>query len=235
MPARFATTRWSLVLAARDEETADARSAFADLFAIYWDPLYAFLRRRGCDVEEARDVAQAYFTSVLEKGTLGSVDPSRGRFRSFLLVSARHFLADEIGRRNAKKRGGGARDLSLETEEAERGYRALAVDDTTPEAVFERRWAQTVVARALDRLRREHEDRGGGDRFRRLSPFLVEGGEGGYREVAEALGTTEGAVKTSVHRMRQRFGALLRAEVAETVRDEADVEDELRCLLRALR
>lgn len=229
---RWATTSWTQVVAARDAPTSEAREALEDLCRAYWYPLYAFVRRLGEGPDDARDITQAYFTRLLEKGYLDDYDPERGRFRVFLMSSVRHFLSKQREKALAWKRGGRADVVSLDADEVEGRYRFEPVDNLTPEQVFERRWALTVLERALARLRREQEDADRGREFGQLEGFLTgQGADASYREVAEQLGTTESAVKSSIHRLRQRFGQLLRAEIAETVSSPAEVDDEVKHLL----
>jgi RNA polymerase sigma-70 factor (ECF subfamily) len=232
MQTRFATTSWTKVLAARDAPSTEARQALEGLCRVYWYPLYALVRRQGNDAEDARDLTQAYFAELLEKGYLDDYDPERGRFRVFLMSSVRHFLSKQREKALAWKRGGRADVVSLDGDEVEGRYRFEPVDNLTPEQVFERRWALTVLERALARLRREQEDADRGREFGHLEGFLTgQGADASYREVAEQLGTTESAVKSSIHRLRQRFGQLLRAEIAETVSSPAEVDDEVKHLL----
>lgn len=235
MDPRFQTTRWSLVLTARDDAQADSERALAELCQAYWQPLYAYVRRQGYRAEEARDLTQGYFLRLLEKRFLDDVRPGTGPFRAFLLVSLKHFLSSERERERALKRGGGELPVSLDAEDAERRYRLEPVDHLTPEHVFERRWAQTVVDRALARLRELFALDGKLREFELLRPCLVgDAGRGSYREIAAELEMTEGAVRVAVHRVRRRYGALLREEVAQTVADPQDVDGELRNLLLAL-
>ncbi len=232
MSGRLATTQWSQVLAARDGTDTDAQVALESLCQTYWQPLYAYIRHQGYGPEEARDLTQGFFAELLEKDLLADVDPERGRFRSYLLASLRHFLSHARDRDRALKRGGGARTISLDVEAGEAGYEARPVDATTPEEVFERRWATTVLERAMDRLRQEAHGSRGESHFDRLKVYLTsEDAQLPYREVARDLGMTEGAVAAAVGRLRRRFGRYLRAEVAEIVADPASVDDELRHLL----
>ena len=232
MQTRFATTSWTKVLAARDAPSTEARQALESLCRVYWYPLYALVRRQGHDAEESRDLTQAYFAELLEKGYLDDYDPERGRFRVFLMASVKHFLSKQRDKELAWKRGGRADVVSLDAQEVEGRYRFEPVDHLTPEQIFERRWALTVLERALGRLRREQEDTDHGAEFKHLEGFLTgQQATASYREVAAELGTSEGAVKTSIHRLRQRFGQLLRSEIAETVSSPAEVDDEVKHLL----
>lgn len=233
----MATTEWSQVLAARDGSDTRARAALERLCRTYWEPLYAYIRSRGSNVEDASDLTQAYFTEFLDKGFLDDVDPSKGRFRSFLLGSLRHFLAHQRERSQALKRGGGSLTISLDLAAAERRYRNQpATEEMSPEEMFEHRWALTVLDRAMDRLGQEAEQAGTGGHFAQLRQYLTSGGsQVPYREVADVLGMSEGAVKTAVHRLRKRFGECLRAEIGETVAESGDVDDEVRHLLAVVR
>jgi len=233
---RFKTTRWSIVLAAGRTPTRTSSDALTRLCEIYWYPLYAYVRRWGYDADEAQDLTQEFFARLLEKHYLRDADPSRGRFRSFLLTSLKHFLSNERDRASAVKRGGRVSVVPLEIENAEGRYSLEPPDIETPERIYERRWALTLLERTLSKLRAESVAGGKQALFERLEGHLT--GEQDtlpYAEVASALGMTEGAVKVAVHRLRRRFGALLRAEIAETVADPAQVDDEIRELFRALR
>lgn len=230
----FPQTRWSMVLAARTDEAPGSREALAELCEQYWYPLYAFLRRRGNDRDRALDLTQGFFGHLLEKKTLSALRPGSGRFRSFLLSSIKNFAANERVRENTQRRGGDTTLLSLDGDRAERRYDLEPGDDWTPDRSFERSWALTVVDGVHERLRGELVAAGKQRLFDLLSPALS--GEGRpQREVADELGISEAAVKMSLMRLRKRFGRLLRDEIAHTVRNEADVDDELRHLLAVLR
>jgi len=230
----FATTRWSVVLAARGNNDSGARAAMSELCAAYWVPLYGFVRRQGHHPEDAADLTQAYFTRFLEKDYLRAVSPAAGRFRSFLLVSLRHFLANEWDRVSAQKRAGDLTALSLDFAAAEARFDLEPRDERSPESEYERAWALALIARASRRLREEADGERARERHDRLSGFLTDGDAPAYREVAAELGMTEGAVKTAVHRLRRRLGQLLRDEVSQTVVNPSEVDDELRHLLQAL-
>ena len=225
------------MLAARDGTDTQARHALESLSNAYWYPLYAYLRGRGHDADQARDLTQAFFAELLEKDILQAVDRSKGRFRSFLLASLKNFRSHERDREQALKRGGGTRTVSMDAEDAEGRFRREPVEDLTPEQIFERRWGLTVMERAMGRLEIETAtiaERP--DQFDRLKPYLT-GGEPHvpYSQAAIDLGMTEGAVKTAVHRMRQKSGRFLREEIAETLASPAAVDDELRHLLTVIR
>jgi RNA polymerase sigma-70 factor (ECF subfamily) len=235
---QFATTRWSVVLAAGAPHGPAAREALADLCRGYWYPLYAFLRRRGHPSADAQDLTQGFFARLLEKDALRRAEPGRGRFRSFLLASLKNFVANEHDRNEALKRGGGREVLSLSFDfaAAENRYRLDPADEHTPEADFDRRWALALLERVRSELRREWTAAGKAAVFDRLERHLTgERADVSYREQAESLGMTEGAVKTAVHRLRRRFREVLRAEIAETVATEDEIDDEVRALFDALR
>lgn len=235
MSRKFEMTRWSVVLAAQDGSPSQARQALATLCETYWEPLYAFTRCNGYKPEEAQDLTQGFFTQLLEKDYLAKVRPAAGKLRSFLLVSLKHFLANERDKARALKRGGGATAISLDVEAAESRYKIDAVDHLTPETVFERRWALTVISQVLASLRKEAAKADSQRQFDELKGFLIEDGpRTPYRQLARELGMSEGAVKMAVHRLRRRFGEQLRHEIAEIVTDDSEVDAEIRHLLSAL-
>jgi RNA polymerase sigma-70 factor (ECF subfamily) len=222
-------------LAAQEGSPSEARQALAELCEAYWEPLYAFARRRGHGAEEAKDLTQGFFAQLLGKDYLASVRPAAGRLRSFLLVCLKHFLANEIDRARAVKRGGGVAPIPLDAQAAESRYEIDPVDELTPEMVFERRWALTVIDQVLAELGREAAAAGKQAQFDRLKGFLVEGGpQMPYRQLAAELELSEGAVKMAVHRLRHRFGEVLRSQVAEMVAEDSEVDAEIRHLLSAL-
>lgn len=233
-PAReFATTHWSLVLRAGQRDAEGSGEALEKLCRAYWFPLYAFARREGCGPEEAQDLTQEFFTRLLEKNYLQTADPGRGRFRSFLLGSFKHMMANV--RRDAArlKRGGGTRVFSLDELDAEGRYRLEPADSTTPERIFERRWAETLLARVLDRL--EEEYTGHTLHFADLKMFLIEARATiAFADMASRLAVTESALKSVVHRMRRRYAELFREEVANTVAGPEEIEDEIRHMLGVL-
>jgi RNA polymerase sigma factor (sigma-70 family) len=235
---RFNSTQWSLVLAAAQRSTPESENALATLCAAYWPPLYAYIRRRGYEVSEAQDLTQAFFVRLLEKNYLGDANREKGKFRSFLLASLNHFLANEWDRRHAQKRGGGVTIIPLEMDSAEGYYRTDRADILTPEKLFERRWALTVIDLALKRLAEEYIGNGRGQLFNCVKPFLVGAdGEVTYTQIAAELGMSEGAVKVAVHRLRRRFRELMRAEIAQTIMrpdQPGEIDAELRSLLAAL-
>jgi RNA polymerase sigma factor (sigma-70 family) len=233
---QFHTTQWSLIVAAAGQEGETSKAALADLCQAYWYPLYAFLRRRGNIADDARDLTQGFFAALLEKDYLADADPERGRFRSFLLTAVSRFAAKEHDRAAALKRGGGQRFLPIDFNDGEQRYLREPADNWTPQRIFERRWALTLLDRTLARLRHEHEASGKLAHFDALKTFLTgQAGAPSLRQVAEQLEMTEGAVKVAVHRLRQKYRELLRAEIAQTVAAEEEVDSELALLLAALR
>jgi len=231
----FDTTQWSLVIAAGESDSAASREALETLCETYWYPLYVYVRRRGHAEDDARDLTQGFFVKLLEKNWVGAADRARGKFRTFMLTALKHYMLDEWDRQRAQKRGGGKLPLSLDFDTAEGGFKLEVPDERTPEAVFDACWADTVLLRARERLRREVLEPGKEDRFERLEGFVTgEGREVPYQEVAAEFGMSESAVKVAVYRMRRHFGEVLRAEVAETVQDPAEVEPELKHLLGLL-
>jgi len=231
----FALTRWSVVLAARRNESTQASEALEQLCGTYWPPIYAYVRRQGHGPHDAQDLTQEFFARLLEKNYLGVVDPAKGRFRSFLLAALKHFLANEWDKANTLKRGGGRIVVSIHPRSAETCYAVEPVDQLTPEKLFDRRWALTLLQRVIERLREEYAAAGKIAAFEQLKTALTgERRSVPYADIAAALHTTEGAIKVAVHRLRQRYRELLRAEIAETVPRPEDVEEELRSLFAAL-
>ena len=231
----FATTHWSMVLAAGGDSSPAAREALERLCVAYWPPLYAFARRAGHGPEDARDLTQGFFERLIERRDLAASDPERGRFRSFLLAMFKHFLAHERERARALRRGGGCELVPLDTQAEESGFGHASVDWHTPERAFEERWASVLLRTALDRLREEFTLAKRPALFDHFKAFLVgDLPEGGYAAVASRCGMTEGAAKMTVTRMRDRFRHLVRSEIAQTVATTAEIEDELRYLRTVL-
>jgi RNA polymerase sigma-70 factor (ECF subfamily) len=215
--------------------SADAHQALTTLCEIYWYPLYGFLRGRGHSAEDAEDLTQAFFARVVERRAIQHADRDRGRFRSFLLASLTHFTANEHHRDIAKKRGGGVAILSLEFQGAEGRFQLEPSTDETPERVFDRRWALTLLDRVMGRLKAEMVRAGKRVQFERLQACLTgDRLEQGYAQIAADLGTSEGAVKVTVHRLRRRYRDLVRDEIAQTVASPQEIEDELRHLWSAV-
>ena len=232
-PSRFPTTRWTLVIAAADPQRKEARAALISLCENYWYPLYAYLRRRGYAADQAQDLTQEFFTRVLEGRYLDRANPEKGRFRSFLLTSLKFFVADEEDRQRAHKRGGGA-VLSLEFSSGEERYRREPAHSETPEWIFERRWALSVLDRVVDKLRDEFVRHGRPEHFERLKVFLLGQSDAPYAGLAREMNTSEGALKVAIHRLRKRYRELFRQEITDTVADPAEVESELRFLAAVL-
>jgi RNA polymerase sigma-70 factor (ECF subfamily) len=231
----FATTHWSVVLAAQDAQSPRSAEALERLCRQYWPPVYAFVRRRGHGPADAQDLTQEFFARLIEKNYLQAADAAKGKFRTLLLTAVTRFLINERERALAQKRGGGAPHFSLQTDHAEEGYRVEPADPATPETIYERRWAETVLATVLTRLRRELEAAGQPERFEVLKPFLAaERQAPSGAEVAARLGLSESAVYSAVHRLRRRYGELLREEIAHTVAQPDEIEEELRHLVRVL-
>ena len=233
---RFDTTHWSIVQAAGSDASTEARAALTKLCETYWRPLYWYARRRSHRPDEAQDLTQAFLTEFIEKARVRAANPERGRFRSFLLTSFKNFILNDAQARRADKRGGGVPVLSLEFDAAEGRYSLEPPDMRTPDAIFDRQWAMTVLDLGLRRLGAEAKAEGRGLEFELLRPSLLgESAKGGYDAIARALGSTEGAVKVAVHRLRRRFRELVRLEIAHTVATEREISDEVTYLLAALR
>ena len=224
------------MLAAGGEHDATAtRRALEELIQAYWFPLYAFVRRQGCQPAAAEDLVQGFLTRLLEKDDLSRVDRSKGRFRSFLLAAMKNFMANERARDRALKRGGGVRVLALDSLDAEARYAVEPAEEMTPERLFDRRWALAVLDQVLARLRREFIDAGNGALFETIKDCLTpDRGKLPYAQLARRLGMTEGALKVAVHRMRRRYRDLLRHEIAQTVETPAQVDEEIAYLLNCL-
>ena len=234
-PRVFATTHWSIVLSAGRKESGESGKALASLCQAYWYPLYAYVRRRGYSAHEAQDLTQEFFLHLLERESIQVADPERGKFRSFLLASLQNFLANEWRRGQAEKRGGGTPVISLDLHAGEDRYGLEPADTVTPERIFERRWALTLLDMALTRLQEEFTSSGKKELFDELKEHLGSGASGTpYAVVAERLGMTEGAVKVASHRLRRRCREILRGAIAETVADPADIDEELQQLFAAI-
>lgn len=234
-PRSFVTTHWSVVLAAKQENSAEADTALERLCQTYWLPLYFFVRRRGNAAHDAQDLTQEFFARLLAKDFLRSVDRSKGKFRSFLLAALEHFLAKEWRRNNAQKRGGKFTFVSINDDSAEQPYLQVPASNLSPEQLFEQQWAITLLEQAVAKLREEFLTAGKQTLFEELKICLTgEKRAVSYAELAGKLGMTEAALKMAVSRMRQRYGELLRAEIANTVSDPMEVEEELQALFKAL-
>ncbi|HXP59168.1 MAG TPA: sigma-70 family RNA polymerase sigma factor [Dongiaceae bacterium] len=233
--AWFTTTHWSIVINAQDPASPQASQALEKLCRSYWYPLYAFVRRQGRDEATAKDLTQGFFAKLLEKNYLAGVRPEKGRFRNFLLASIKHFISDEWDKARALKRGGGQTIISLDETTGEDRYRQEPVEAMDAEKLYERRWALTLLEQARERLKEEFRAAGKAETYEQLQRF--ESGDTdapAYAEVAPALGLSESGLRTAVHRMRQRNQELVREEVAQTVSSPAEVDEEIRYLIRVV-
>jgi len=232
---RFATTHWTVVLAAASPASSRYEQALGTLCQTYWFPIYAYLRRRGYDIHQSEDYTQGFFASLLEKKGLRLADPERGKFRSYMLGALKHFLANERSRARAQKRGGGCKDISLDSEKGETQYALEPAHQLSPEKMFERSWALTVLQNSISRLEAESTGVHRQDVFQNLVAYIAPTGKViAYRDMAAKLNMTEGAVKAAVYRLRRRYRELLRDEIAQTVATEDQIEGELQDLFVAL-
>jgi len=230
----FATTHWTVVLAAREGSSQQADMALEELCRSYWYPLYVFVRRQTPTREDAEDLTQAFFARFLQKNYLAAISSERGRFRAFLLAALKHFLANEWDRANRQKRGGGATLVSLDWQDADTRYQIDPPDNLSPDKLYDRAWAVTMLEKVIARLRDENTNEGKAGLFGQLKPFLMVGKSAiPYAQVADSLKLTEGAVRVAVHRLRVRYRELLRDEVRQTISDPAQVEEEMRTLFIA--
>jgi RNA polymerase sigma-70 factor (ECF subfamily) len=230
----FATTHWTVVLAAGHSRSPQAARAMEELCRTYWFPLYAYVRRRGHSKEDAEDLTQAFFARLLEKNFLADLDSDRGKFRAFLLAALKHFLANERDKARTLKRGGGSVHLSLDWQTADTKFQVAATNEPSPDKAFDREWAVALLARVIERLQGECTTDGKAKLFDQLKTFLTAGkAESAQRDVANALGMEEGAVRVAVHRLRKRYRQLLRDEIAHTLADAAMVDEEMRALFGA--
>ena len=228
------TTHWSVVLTAGRTDTPRAAAALETLCQTYWQPLYAYVRRRGYSPEDAQDLTQEFLARLLEHNRVAGVSPDKGRFRSFLLASMNHFLADEWDKARAQKRGGG-KVISLDLQTAETRLGEQPVENLTPEKLFERRWALTLLEQVYASVQSEYLAQGKGAVFEALRGTLAgTAATAPYAELARQLGLSEGAIKVAAHRLRHRYRELLRETIADTVSSPEEVEDELRFLLLAV-
>jgi RNA polymerase sigma factor (sigma-70 family) len=237
VPRQFVTTHWSLVWAAGPGEASQtrARDALEELCRTYWYPLYAFVRSRGYSAVDAQDLTQAFFTQIIESGGFSSAHRDRGRFRSYLLGAMKHFLANEWHKAKTQKRGGQVRFIEFDALDPEARYAGVSQQSDNPEYIFDREWALETVAGAMQALRDEMARAGKSEQFEALKGCLSGREEPTWDRIAEQLGMSAGAVKVAVHRLRQRYRKLLRDAIAETVSNEADLDDEMRYLIEVLR
>jgi DNA-directed RNA polymerase specialized sigma24 family protein len=233
--SRFATTSWTLIRAAASDSGTQSHPALATVCQIYWHPVYAFIRRNGHDPDRAQDLTQEFFARLIEKNYLEGADQERGKFRSFLLASVKYFLANENDRVRAVKRGGRHRIVSVDSAEAERWYIPATASEVTPERLFERRWALTVLDRVMKKLRQEYAESGKTAHFENIVVFLMRDSSTiRYELLASKTGLTEGALRMAVYRLKQKYRATLRAEIAQTVDTEADIDSEIQFLMTVL-
>lgn len=231
----FVTTHWSVVLSARKKHSPQSAAALETLCRTYWYPLYAYVRRQGHSPPDAQDLTQEFFARLLQKDYLKAAAREKGRFRTFLIVALKRFLANEWDRVRAQKRGGGQPLLSLDAEIAEERYRIEPVEGATADRIYERRWALTLLDRTMTRLRQEFTAAGKAEEFKRLKACLTaERGDISYAEIAGALGQSEGTVRVVVHRLRKRFREIFREEIAHTVSSAEEIEEEVRYLMGVL-
>lgn len=231
----FVTTRWSVVLAAGRADSSKALAALEDLCQTYWYPLYAFVRRLGYKPEDAEDLVQAFFVQCIGKNYVAAAKQSRGRFRSFLLIALKRFMANEWDKARTKKRGGTHHVISLDGLDPEQRYALEPADRLSADKLFERRWALTLLDAVLKRLENEQKDAGNSATYERLKPFLVAGGDRTrYAQIAEQLKMSESAVKVTIHRLRGRYRQLLEDEIAQTVSSPDEIDEERRYLFRVI-
>jgi RNA polymerase sigma factor (sigma-70 family) len=230
----FATTHWTVVLAAGKRHTPQSNHALEELCRTYWFPLYAYIRRRGHNKEDAEDLTQAFFAKLLEKNFLANLASGKGKFRAFLLASLKHFLANEWDRSQAQKRGGGVTPMSLDWQTADTKFQFAATNEPSPDQAFDREWALALLAKVIERLQKECAADGKARLFEQLKVFLTAGnGETAQHEMAKSLGMEEGAVRVVIHRLRKRYRQLLRDEIMQTLTDPAQADEEMRSLFGA--
>ena len=231
----FPTTHWSLIVSSASDTRADAEAALAELCRIYWYPVYSFVRARSSSADEAQDLTQEFFLYLLNREIFASANPAIGRFRSFLVTSLRHFLADEADRRSAQKRGGDVVSVPIDLAAAEERFVHDLQYRETPEKVFDRQWALTLVTQACEQLEEALAREGKRGLFHHVRSFLPGGSDPpSYADLAAELKTTESSVKVTIHRLRRRYRDLLRANVSHTLADPREVDDEIRFLLNSL-
>ena len=230
----FATTHWTVVLAAGRRHTPQSDAALDELCRTYWFPLYAYVRRRGHAKADAEDLTQAFFARLLEKNFLANLAGEKGKFRAFLLAALKHFLINEWKKSQRVKRGGGEKNLSLDCQTADTKFQVAATSEPSPDKAFDREWALALLAKVIERLQNECAADGKARLFEQLKVFLTAGNaETAQRETAKALGLEEGAVRVAIHRLRKRYRVLLREEITQTLADPAQVDEEMRALFGA--
>jgi DNA-directed RNA polymerase specialized sigma24 family protein len=233
--ARFTTTHWSVVLSAKTPSSPDYQRALSTLCETYWFPIYAFLRRQGYNAHKAEEQTQGFFAHMIEMKDLCRADPGRGRFRSFLLSMLKHFMADLRDHAQAQKRGGGKKTLSLDFTDAESRYKLEPVNELSPDKLFEKSWALTLLCQTMTRLKNEAANTNKQKLFEQLKAHMAGHSHAvPYRELAGQLEMTEGSVKIAMHRLKKRYQELLREQIAATVSDPDEIDDEIRSLFVAL-
>ena len=233
-PVAIGTGLLTLVLAAGRPQAPHADVALEELCRTYWYPLYVYVRRQTTTREDAEDLTQAFFARFLEKNYLVGLSSDKGKFRAFLLAALKHFLANEWDRANRLKRGGGVANLSLDWQDADTRYQINPADNLSPDKLYDRAWAVTLLGRVISHLREESEAEGKTELFEQLKPFLMADKSAiPYGQAAEALKLSEGAVRVAVHRLRRRYRELLRAEIAQTLADPAQADEEMKALMSA--
>lgn len=232
--SRFATTQWTLVVAAGQTSSPDSQAALSKLCTLYWYPLYAYCRRRGLNADQAADATQGFFARLLEQKIVRGADPRRGKFRSYLLGAFKHYLSHEWARERAQKRGGGRRFVPLDPQEAEARYAMEPAHELTAERLFDRQWALRVLELAMEELARQCARDGKERHFQLLKPFLAGGDGAAYRAAGAEVGLAEGAVRVFVHRLRRRYRQLLRDQLSHTVATPEQVDDEIHHLFAAI-
>jgi RNA polymerase sigma-70 factor (ECF subfamily) len=231
----FPNTRWSVVLSAKDRTAPESAAALETLCRVYWRPLYVFARGAGHSPEDAQDLTQEFFARLLAKDYLQRVDREKGRFRTFLRVAFKRFLADDWDRRRAQKRGSGHRALSIETPECERLFERDFIEAATPDFLYERRWALTLLEEAHARLALEYRSNGKSNELEWLKPHLTaERGDIPYREISSRLGISEGSARVAIHRLRKRFREIFRETIADTVSNPTEIDAEIKFVIEAL-
>jgi RNA polymerase sigma-70 factor (ECF subfamily) len=235
IPRVFATTHWSVVMAAGQDDSAPAQHALETLCCGYWYPIYVYVRRKGYAPDDAQDLTQEFFTQLIAKEHLRLADREKGKFRTFLLATLDYFLAREWSRAHRQKRGGQFIFVSLDERTPEERYRLEPADNDSPEKKFQRQWALTVLKQTMNALESECDANGNGALFREVKNLLSGERDGAaYAEIGRRLTITEGAARVAVHRLRQRYGERLRSEIAQTVSGAAEVDEEMRYLMRTL-
>jgi len=232
---RFATTQWTMVWKAAEEDSQHGRPALAEVIRRYWMPLYTFARREGLSSEDAEDATQEFLSRIMNGNLLGSADPAKGKFRAFLLTAWKRFLIDAYRKEKSARRGGNALVVSLDLCSGEQSWRELSSKDQDPDRVFTLSWANSLLEQVRQRLRQEYQAKGKSELIEALLPRITETMDSAsYAELALQLKLSSGAVKVAMHRLRQRFGSALREVVLETVEGSNDVDSELNELLQAL-